>query len=76
MEILIANKVKHKKNDEYNCVLVQFGEEDKHFFEHKQNWMPLTIEVYALHQMFLALDPDYREMIRTDKATKEQVNQQ
>lgn len=63
MRIEITDQVKHESNHAYQCVLVQFEEGDKHFFEDKQNWMPKSSEAFALCQVLYVLDPKFRGLL-------------
>lgn len=66
MKLLISRDVAHKKNDEYECVVVQFEDEDRHYWHSAKNWMPKDDEIYALHKIMYALSPSYRAMIKKE----------
>ena len=74
MKIEVTDAVTHKTNEHYLCVLAQFEAGDKHYFANKNNWLPKNVEILALHQLMLTIDPDYREMIRKCTITKNLIN--
>lgn len=74
MKFIITSELSHKTNSEYQGVLVQFSEKDKHYFPDKMNWLPKTSEAYALHQLMLALDSNYRQLVSTEKKENPLIN--
>jgi len=67
MEISLTTNVTHQSNGEYPCILVQFTDEDKHFYPDKRNWMPKDYEVKAIYKLFMKYSPSFREMMKDGK---------
>ena len=66
MKIILTDELIHKSNSDYQGVLVQFGDDDKHYFHNRKNWLPKSSEAYALHKLMYALDPKYRGLVDSD----------
>jgi len=67
MKLILTDKVAHKYNKDYLCLMVQFEDEDKHFFKLQKNWLPKSAEVFALHKLMSAVDPKYRQLLLEDE---------
>ena len=64
MKIEVTPKVaNHLSNNNYYCVIVQFEDDDKHFFADKKNWLPKDMEVYALCKVLYGISPSFRALI-------------
>lgn len=61
MKIEVTANVFHKVNPDYFIALVQFEEDDKHFFKSKSNWLPKDDELMAIMQVTMALSPTFRD---------------
>lgn len=64
MKIEISSDVSHKKNGDYTCLIIQFDpNKDPHYFANKHNWMPKSIEAFALFELMFAIDPKFRSLV-------------
>lgn len=61
--IITDNVARHHTNNRYKWLLVQFEQQDKHFFWNKRNWLPKDDEVIMLCRGLFNISPTFRKKI-------------
>ena len=64
VQFVLTKEVNHILNDNYACLLVQFGDDDKNYHHKKMNWMPRDQEVIDLVRIMRTISPTFREKLK------------
>ena len=63
MRITVTKDVQHQKLAGYDCVLVQFEDDDAHYWANKNNWLPKDVEVLELAKTLAEYSPSFKKML-------------
>ena len=61
VEIITTKDVKHRVNNDYPWVLIQFRKEDSHFHERKMNWLPKHHEIRDYLTAVIRAEPNHKK---------------
>jgi len=65
MKVKITKDVaRHRANERYQCLLVQFEETDTNFFVNEMNWMPRDDELMLIIRLLYCLSPTFKNKLR------------